>query len=64
MLFRSLKRPAHLYGNPIQLWKAFHVSGDREYLELLIEYNREDVENLKLIADIVYQKQAVLSKSV
>ena len=30
----ALKRPAHLYGNPVELWKAFHASGDREYLEL------------------------------
>jgi len=52
----DLRRPKHLYGNPVQLWKAFHASGDREYLDLLIEYNREDVENLKMIADKVYQR--------
>ena len=44
-----LNRPQHLYGNPVQLWKAFHASQDKEY-------NREDVENLKHIMDIVYQK--------
>ena len=52
----NLKRPAHLYGNPVDLWQAFHASGDKEYLDLLIEYNREDVENLKLIMEFVYKK--------
>ena len=45
----DLKRPAQLYGNPVDLWKAFHASGDREYLDLLIDYNTEDTENLKMI---------------
>lgn len=52
----NLKRPAHLYGNPVDLWKAFQASGDREYLELLLDYNREDVENLKGVMEKVYQK--------
>jgi len=49
----NLQRPSHLMGSPVDLWKAFHASGDREYLDLLIHYNQEDVENLKLIADHV-----------
>lgn len=57
----GLKRPEHLYGNPVELWKAFHASGDREYLELLIDYNREDIENLKAVMRFVYKK---LSKAV
>lgn len=52
----NLKRPAHLRGNPVDLWKAFHASGDREYLELLLEYNREDVENLKLIMEKAWKR--------
>jgi len=52
----NLKRPPHLYGNPVELWKALHASGDREYLELLIDYNKEDVENLKLIMDWCYKE--------
>ena len=52
----NLKRPPHLYGNPVELWKAFHASGDREYLELLINYNKEDVENLKLVMDWCYKE--------
>ncbi len=52
----NLKRPQHLYGNPIELWKAFHASGDREWLQLLLDYNREDIENLKLIMEKVYKE--------
>ena len=52
----DLKRPSHLYGNPIDLWQAFHASGDREYLDLLLDYNGEDIENLKDIIEIVYKK--------
>lgn len=52
----NLKRPAHLYGSPVDLWKAFHASGDKEYLDLLIDYNREDIENLKLVMDHCYKK--------
>ncbi|MBI2668925.1 ribonuclease H-like domain-containing protein [Candidatus Woesearchaeota archaeon] len=51
----NLKRPAHLVGNPVDLWKAFHASGDREYLELLLEYNREDIENLKAVMEWCYK---------
>lgn len=53
----NLKRPAHLYGSPVDLWQAFHASGDREYLDLLIDYNREDVENLKLVMEYVFRKE-------
>ncbi len=52
----GLNRPAHLYGNPVELWKAFQASGDKEYLDLLLEYNREDVENLKGVMEYVYGK--------
>lgn len=51
----NLKRPSHLYGNPVDLWKAFHASSDREYLQLLVDYNTEDVENLKGIMNFVYK---------
>jgi hypothetical protein len=52
----NLKRPLHLYGNPVDLWRAFHASGDREYLELLVDYNKEDIENLKGIMNVVYKR--------
>ena len=54
----NLKRPANRYGNPVDLWKAFHASGDKEWLELLINYNKEDIENLKLIMDFVYKEMS------
>ena len=52
----NLKRPEHLYGNPVELWKAFHASGDKEYLQLLVDYNTEDIENLKGVMNVVYKK--------
>ncbi|MBI2151725.1 ribonuclease H-like domain-containing protein [Candidatus Woesearchaeota archaeon] len=59
----NLKRPPHLYGNPIELWKAFHASGDKEYLDLLLDYNKEDIENLKAVADKVCKDNSLkLSK--
>ena len=51
----NLKRPKHLYGNPIDLWKAFHASGDKAWLNLLIDYNKEDIENLQGVMDYVYK---------
>ena len=53
----NLKRPPHLYGNPVKLWKAFHASGDREYLELLVDYNKEDIENLKRVVEVIVKRQ-------
>ncbi|MBW2999600.1 ribonuclease H-like domain-containing protein [Candidatus Woesearchaeota archaeon] len=51
----GIKRPCHLLPeggeHANDLWKAFHASGDKEYLELLVKYNEEDVVNLKKIAD-------------
>lgn len=54
----QLKRPAHLYGNPVELWKSFHASGDREYLELLLDYNKEDCENLQNVINYVYKEMS------
>ncbi len=38
-------------GDPFKLWRMFKGSGDDYYLKLLVEYNEEDVINLKRIAD-------------
>ncbi len=57
----SISRHPKLKGNPVDLWKAFHASGDKEWLELLIDYNKEDIENLRWITDYCYQK---LSKKI
>lgn len=42
----GISRPAHLRGHPIDAWKAFWASGDKEWLELLVKYNEEDAVNL------------------
>lgn len=52
----NLQRPAHLNGNPVDLWKAFHASGDKEWLDLLIAYNSEDIENLKWVMEHCYKE--------
>jgi uncharacterized protein len=56
----NIKRPKHLkaYGkdNPTDLWRAFLASGDKEYLDLLIQYNEEDIINLKPLMEHVYNK--------
>ena len=51
----GIKRPRFLKGNPIDLWKAFFASGDREYLDLLIQYNEEDIINLKPLIEYCYK---------
>ena len=38
-------------GDPIKLWRMFRATGDRYYLELLVEYNEEDIINLKKITE-------------
>ncbi len=40
-------------GNALLLWKMYRGSGDDYYLKLLVEYNEEDVFNLKKIANYV-----------
>ncbi|MCZ7406608.1 MAG: ribonuclease H-like domain-containing protein [Candidatus Methanoperedens sp.] len=39
----------------VRLWNMYE-RGDDEALELLIRYNREDVENLKIIIEMTYPK--------
>jgi len=55
----AIKRPNKIVqdlhgGDPIKLWRTYLATGDRYYLELLVEYNQEDVINLKTIADKVF----------
>ncbi|MFH1650086.1 MAG: ribonuclease H-like domain-containing protein [Candidatus Woesearchaeota archaeon] len=47
----GIYRPIELRGNPVDLWKAFMASGDREWLEKLAEYNAYDCLNLKLVCE-------------
>lgn len=39
-------------GDAVTLWRMYKGSGDDHYLNLLVEYNEEDIINLKKIADI------------
>lgn len=43
-------------GDPLTLWKMFRATGDDYYLNLLVEYNEEDVINLKKIAEYSIDK--------
>ncbi len=43
-------------GDALTLWKMYKATGDDYYLNLLVEYNEEDVINLKQIANFVVEK--------
>jgi len=43
-------------GDPLCLWRMFKASGDEYYLKLLVEYNEEDVFNLRKIAELAIGK--------
>ncbi|MEM4398144.1 MAG: ribonuclease H-like domain-containing protein [Candidatus Woesearchaeota archaeon] len=43
-------------GDPYRLWKTFKATGNKYYLDLLIEYNEEDIINLKKILDLCLEK--------
>ena len=49
-------------GDALLLWRMFRASGDDYYLRLLVEYNEEDVFNLKKIADHVCKR--LMEKSI
>jgi hypothetical protein len=48
----------------VRLWKRWSLYGDRDSLELLVEYNQADVVNLKPLAELMYErmKKAVFSE--
>ncbi len=39
----------------MRLWREYE-RGNQRSLEILLEYNREDIVNLKTIIDMVYDK--------
>ena len=43
-------------GDPLKLWKMYKGSGDKYYLHLLVDYNEEDVINLKKITEYAVEK--------
>jgi uncharacterized protein len=38
-------------GDPMKLWRTYMATGEEYYLDLLVEYNEEDVISLKKIAE-------------
>jgi len=43
-------------GDALTLWKMYRSTGDEYYLNLLVEYNEEDIVNLKTIADYCVER--------
>lgn len=41
-------------GDAVTLWRMYKATGDEHYLNILVEYNEEDIINLKKIADFTY----------
>ncbi len=58
----GIERPQQvkdMYGGDVYLlWRKYLATGDDEFLNILIEYNEQDVVNLKPIADHVCEKLA------
>ncbi len=51
-IIRQNKIVERMYGgDPLKLYRMFLGSGDKYYLKLLVEYNEEDIINLKKITD-------------
>jgi uncharacterized protein len=43
-------------GDALTLWRMYRSTGDEYYLKLLVEYNEEDIINLKTIAEYCVEK--------
>lgn len=43
-------------GDAAELWRMYRGSGDEHYLNLLVEYNEEDIINLRQLADYAYRE--------
>ena len=43
-------------GDAVTLWRMYKATGDDYYLKLLIEYNEDDIINLKTIAEYCVEK--------
>jgi len=56
----GIKRPNiidQIYGGDAALlWRKFLATGNKRFIELLVQYNEEDIVNLKLIADHAIKK--------
>ena len=43
-------------GDALTLWRMYKATGEKYYLDLLVEYNEDDCFNLKKIMNYCYQK--------
>lgn len=50
----------------VVLWQKYKATGNEKYLELLVQYNEEDIINLKPLAEFVYKemKEKVFGSSI
>ncbi|MDP7180440.1 MAG: ribonuclease H-like domain-containing protein [Candidatus Woesearchaeota archaeon] len=51
-------------GDAVTLWKMYKSTGDDHYINLLVEYNEEDIINLKTIANSVCNQLSKTTYSV
>ena len=47
----------------VGLWQEYKATGDKETLQQIVDYNEEDVVNLKKVADVVYGRMPNLYNS-
>lgn len=40
----------------LKLWSAYRATGETRYRDILLEYNQEDIINLKPLANIIYSR--------
>jgi hypothetical protein len=56
----GIKRAKEVEGvsgsDAVYLWQMYKATGKGEYLERLVQYNEEDVVNLKPLADFAYKE--------
>ncbi len=56
----SIKRPEsikHVTGHDAAaLWRCWKATGDRDFLDMLVTYNEEDIINLKPIAEVAIKR--------
>jgi len=54
---RRDKLIANMYGgDAVLLWRKYIATGDEDFIKLLVEYNEEDIINLKTIAEHITRK--------
>jgi len=51
----DLKRPKHLRGNVAEAWRTAFASQDEDYLKAILDYNAEDIINLKPLMEYCYK---------